>query len=114
MTPTTETKILGSNHYQKSDKTRFIVYAVYLFFFSMSIISSFTSIEKASCIQRKKDYLKNFCEYLTEYAMEINNLKMKKAMKFLTKEQHILYENSKFCYICKKKKSESKSARNEK
>ena len=34
--------------------------------------------------------------------MKISNFK-KKKMKFLTKEQHELYENAKTCYICEEK-----------
>ena len=46
--------------------------------------------------------MKNFCESLTEHAMNIINFK-KKKMKLLTKRQQESYENSKICYICKEK-----------
>ena len=46
--------------------------------------------------------MKNFCESLTEHAMNIINFK-KKKMKLLTKGQQESYENSKICYICKEK-----------
>ena len=46
--------------------------------------------------------MKNFCESLTEHAMNITNFK-KKKMKLLTKGQQESYENSKICYICKEK-----------
>ena len=59
----------------------------------------------------KKDCLKSFWESLREYAMDINNFKMKK--KLLTKELHKTYGNSKFCYICKEK-CQNKTAKNEK
>ena len=39
--------------------------------FSMSTISSFTSIENKRDVCRGKDCMKKFCESLREYAMEI-------------------------------------------
>ena len=48
--------------------------------------------------------MKKFCESLRKQnTMEITNFK-KKNMKSLTKEQEELYENTKFCYNCKKMK----------
>ena len=49
-----------------------------------------------------KDCMKNFCEFLCDNAMKLNNFK-KKKVKLLTKEQLNLYENPKVCYICKEK-----------
>ena len=46
--------------------------------------------------------MKNFCEFLCDNAMKLNNFK-KKKVKLLTKEQLNLYENPKVCYICKEK-----------
>ena len=46
--------------------------------------------------------MKNFCEFLCDDAMKLNNFK-KKKVKLLTKEQLNLYENAKVCYICKEK-----------
>ena len=46
--------------------------------------------------------MKNFCEFLCDDAMKLNNFK-KKKVKLLTKEQLNLYENPKVCYICKEK-----------
>ena len=45
--------------------------------------------------------MKNICESLREYAMEIINLK--KKMKLLTKEQQKWYQNAKISYIYNKK-----------
>ena len=52
----------------------------------MSTTSSFKS---------GKDCIKKFCECLREHAIKIINLKMKKKMKLLTKEQQESYENTK-------------------
>ena len=46
--------------------------------FSMSIISSFRSIEKKHDVYRGKDCMKTFCEFLREHAMKIINLRTKK------------------------------------
>ena len=126
--PSEETKMLKFNHYKKSDKAHFIIYADLeciiekidecknnpenlsttkvsehtLSGFSMSTISSFRSIENKHDVCRGKDCMKKFCEFLREHAMKIINFK-KKKMKLLTKEQQESYENSKICYICKEK-----------
>ena len=103
-----DTKILEFNHSQKSDKAPFIIYAnrecliekiarrknnpknsfttevgEYIpSGFSMSIISSFKSIENKHSVYRGKDYLKNFCEFLSEHTMKVNILlKNKKSHK---------------------------------
>ena len=41
--------------------------------FSMSTILSFKSIENKHDVYRDKDCMKEFCEFLTEHAMEIIN-----------------------------------------
>ena len=56
--------------------------------------------------------MKEFYEFLREQAIKIINFK-KRKMKLLTKEQYKLYENAKFCYICKEK-SENKYLRDKK
>ena len=68
----------------------------------MSKVSSFRSIENKHDECRGKDCMKNFCEFLRQYAMKIINFEMKK-MKLLTKEQYKSYKNVKICYICKEK-----------
>ena len=68
----------------------------------MSTISSFRSKENKHDAYRGKDFMKKFCEFLREHAMNIIKFK-KKQMKLLTKEQQESYENAKICYICKKK-----------
>ena len=68
----------------------------------MSKVSSFRSIENKHDVYRGKDCMKNFCEFLRQYAMKIINFEMKK-MKLLTKEQYESYKNVKICYICKEK-----------
>ena len=70
--------------------------------FSMSIISSFKSIEKRHDVYRGKDCMKKFCESLREHAMKIFSFKRKK-LKLLTKEQQESYENAKIYYIFKEK-----------
>ena len=70
--------------------------------FPMSTIISFRSIENKYDVYRGEDYMKTFCELLTEHAMKIINFK-KKKMKVLTKEQQKSYENGKICYISKEK-----------
>ena len=45
----------------------------YLSGFSMSIISSFRSIENEHDVYRGKDCMKKFCEFLREHAMKITN-----------------------------------------
>ena len=52
----------------------------------MSTISSFTKIENKHDVHRGKDYIKKFCEFLREHAMETINFR-KKKMKLLTKVQ---------------------------
>ena len=47
--------------------------------FSMSVMSSFKSIENKIDIYRCKDYLNNFCESLREHAVEIINFEKKKV-----------------------------------
>ena len=54
--------------------------------FSMSAISSFRSIENKQDVNRGKDCMKKFCEFLREHVVKIINLKKKKK-KLLTKEQ---------------------------
>ena len=46
--------------------------------FSMSIISSFRSIKNKHDVQRGKDCMKTFCEFLREHAMKRINLGRKK------------------------------------
>ena len=114
--PSEDTKMLEFNQYEKSDKAPFIIYADLEFImekiggcknnpenlsttkvsehipsgFSMSTISSFTSIENKHDIYRGRDCMRNFCEFLREHAMEIINFKTKK-IKLLTKEQQESY-----------------------
>ena len=102
--PSDDTKILGFNQYQKSDKTPFIIYAGLECItekidgcknnsensstkkvsehipsdFSMSAISSFRSIENKHNLYRGKDCMKKFREFLREPAMKIINFKKKK------------------------------------
>ena len=66
----------------------------------MSTISSFRIIENNHDVYRSKDCMKNFCEFLTEHAMEVINFK-KKKMKLLTKQLQEPHENVKTCFICK-------------
>ena len=101
--PSEDTKILEFNQNQKSDKTPFIIYANFECLigkiyrrknnlesvsptkviehvpsgFSMSTILSLKSIENNHNVYRVKDCMKNFCESLREYAMEIINSKKK-------------------------------------
>ena len=126
--PSEDTKILEFNQYQKSDKGPLILYANLeciiektdgcknnpenssttnvskhiLSGFSMSIISSFRSIENKLDVYGVKDCMKKFYEFLREHAMKIINFR-KKKMKMLTKELQESYENAKICYICKEK-----------
>ena len=99
-----DTKILEFNQYQKYDKAPFIIYADFeciiekidgcknnsenssttrvsehiLSGFSMSIISSFRSIENKHGVYKGKNCMKKFCEFLREHAMKIINFKRKK------------------------------------
>ena len=66
---------------------------------SMSIISSFRSIENKHDIYRRKDCIKKFCESLRQQTMKIINFKIK----LLAKKKQESYENTKICYICKDK-----------
>ena len=70
--------------------------------FSMSIISSFTSIKNKHNLCRAKDCMNKCFETLREHAMKMINFK-KKNMRLFTKEQQESYENAKTCYICKEK-----------
>ena len=101
--PSNGTKILESNQYQKSDKT-FVIHADFECLiektdgckinpenssatkvskhirsgFSRTTISSFKSIENKHDVCRGKDFLKKFCEYLKEHAINKINFKKKK------------------------------------
>ena len=123
-----DTKILGFNQYQKSDKVSFITYKDLECViekingsknnpenssttklsrhipsnFSMSTTPSFRIIENKYVLYRGKDRVKKFCEFLREHAMKIINFKNKK-MKLSTKEQQESYENAKICYNFKEK-----------
>ena len=46
--------------------------------FSMSTISLFRSIENKHDVYRRKDCIKNFCEFLREHAKKIINFNKKK------------------------------------
>ena len=121
-----DAKILEFNHYQKSDKAPFIIYADLECLiertdgcknnsensstanlsehipsgFLMSTISSFRSIENKHAVYRGKDCMKKFCEFLREHEMRIINFKKRKK-KLLTKEEQESFENAKICHICK-------------
>ena len=121
-------KIFEFVQYQKSDKAPFIVYAELECIMekvhgcknnpenssktkirehipsglSMSTISSFRSIENKHDVNRGKDCMKKFGEFLRDHTMKITNFK-KKKMKLFSKEQQELYENSKICYNWKEK-----------
>ena len=97
--PSEDTKILEFNHYQKSDKAPFIIYADLECIiekidgckiypenssttkisehipsgFSMSTISSFRSIENKHDVYRGKYCIKKFFEFLGEHAMKLLN-----------------------------------------
>ena len=124
--PFDDTKILEINQYQKSDKAPFFIYADIECIiekidgckinhensstiraskhipsgFSVSTISSFRSIQNKHDINRGKDCMKKFCEYLRQHPMKIINFK-KKKVKLLTKE--VSYRNAKICCLCKEK-----------
>ena len=70
--------------------------------FSTSAISWFRSIESKYDLYKSKGCKKTFCELLREHAVKIINFE-KKKIKLITKEQEESYENTKICYICKKK-----------
>ena len=102
--PSEDTKILKFNLNQKSEKAQFIIYANLKWIiektdeyknnpenwsttkvskhiplrFSMSIISSFRSIENKHDVYRGKNCMKKFCEFLREHTVKIINFKMKK------------------------------------
>ena len=69
--------------------------------FSMSIISSFRSIETKHGIWRGKDCMKKFLNQ-KEHALKIINFKKKKMGLLITKQQES-YEDAKICDICKEK-----------
>ena len=126
--PSESTKILGSNQYKKSDKAPFVIYADLEYIiekidecknnpenlciskvsehipsgFSMSLISSFRSIENNYDVSRGKDCMKKFCEFSREHTVKIINFK-KKKMKSIIKEQQESYENAEICCTCKEK-----------
>ena len=107
-----ETKILEFNQYQNSDKVPFLIYAYRECLiekidgyknnpensattklgkhipsgFSVSTVSSFKSIENDLDVYRSKDYIRKFCEYLREHAMNIINFRKKKK-KLLREER---------------------------
>ena len=97
--PSEDTKILEFNQYQKSDEAPFIIYADLECIiekidrcknnpeissttkvsenipsgFSMSTISSFTSIENKHDVYGSKDCMKKFCTFSREHAVKIIN-----------------------------------------
>ena len=99
--PSEDTKILGFNQYQNSDKAPFVVYADLECLiektngcknnpensfttkvgehiplgFSMSTISSRKSIKNKHDVYRIKNYMKKFCESLREHAVKATNFK---------------------------------------
>ena len=107
-----ETKILEFNQYQNSDKVPFLIYAYRECLiekidgyknnpensattklgkhipsgFSVSTISSFKSRENDLDVYISKDYIRKFCEYLREHAMNIINFRKKKK-KLLMEER---------------------------
>ena len=122
--PSEDTKILEFNQYQKSDKAPFIIYADleciiksndgcknnpenssttklsehFPSGFSMSIMSSFRSIENKHDVYRDKDCMKKYFELLREHAMKIINFKKKKkviinkrATRIILKCKNLLY-----------------------
>ena len=122
--PSEDTKVSKCYQYRKSDKAPFIIYIDLECIIekidecknssttkvskdvpaglSMSTISLFISMKNKCDVYSVKDCMKNFCEFLRDDAMKVNNFK-KKKVKLLTKEQLNLYENAKICYICKEK-----------
>ena len=102
--PSKDIKILEFNQYQKSDKTRFIIYSDLECLikmidgckdnpenlsttkidkhipsgFTMSTILSFTSTENKHVVHRGKDCMKKFCEHLRQHAVKIINFKNRK------------------------------------
>ena len=95
--PSEVTKVLEFNHFQKSDRAPFVIYADLECLikqidgcknnlenssttkvrkhipsgFSMSTISSFISIENKHDLYRSKDCMKKFCESLRDHEMKI-------------------------------------------
>ena len=126
--PSEDTKVSKCYQYRKSDKAPFIIYIDLECIIekidecknnrknssttkvskdvpaglSMSTISLFISMKNKCDVYSVKDCMKNFCEFLRDDAMKVNNFK-KKKVKLLTKEQLNLCENAKICYICKEK-----------
>ena len=114
--PFEDIKILEFNHYQKSDKAPFIIYADLECIiekidgcknipenssttkisehiplgFSMFTISSFKSKENKHDVYRGKDCMKTFCEYLREHAIKIINFKKKKYEINIKKDSRII------------------------
>ena len=102
--PSEDTKDTKFKHYQKIFKAPFIIYAdleciIEKFDgckknpansptakvsehvpsgFSISTVSSFTSIENNHNVYRGKECMKKFCQFLREHAMRIINFKKKK------------------------------------
>ena len=70
----------------------------------MSTISSFRSIENEHDVERGKDCMRKFCEFLREHAVETIKFN-KKNSKLWTKDQQgsRKMKNVKTCYICKEK-----------
>ena len=106
--PFKDTQILEFNQYQKYDKALFVIFADLERLiekivgcktslenssttkvgehipsdFSMSTISSFTSIESKHDVYRSKNCLNKFCESLSEHARKTINFKKKKLKLF--------------------------------
>ena len=120
--PSEDTKMLEFNQYQKSDKAPFLIQADLQCIIekidgfknnpknssiakvsehipsgiSMSTISSFSSLENKHNVQRDKDCMIKFCEFLREHAMKIINLKKneiinRKAAGIICKCKDLLY-----------------------
>ena len=61
--------------------------------FSMSVLSSFKSIENKHDVYRVKDCMKKFCEFLREHAMKIINFKKKKSSQQKSRRKYMKCKN---------------------
>ena len=126
--PSGKDNILEFNQYMKSDKMRYFIYAHIQSLikkidgyannpekfsttkisehipcrYSISIIWAFDYIENKHTLYGGKDYMKKFCESLTEHPKLIDDFENKKMLP-LTKEEFKLHQDTRNCYFCRKR-----------
>ena len=113
--PSEDTKILEFNQYQKSDKAPVIIHADLEYNpensfttklsthipsgFPMSEIPSLRTTENNHDVNRGKDCMKRFCQFLREHAMKIFNFEKKKNKVINKRTTWIIWKPKNLLYL---------------